>query len=179
MSNYNEIYKQLRTQYTDEEIADSMMIPADLTPDELEEANKELRAFRFKLLAEMTEEQRVYSDLLRFRYQMENYINKMDYDSTMDFGTQLEEYIRILNKTKKKVAEELGVHYTKLSRVINNREAPNIELIYRLEEHSARLVPALVWWKLLVKKQEFQLLSDNATRKIEASKVQPAVILKA
>ena len=179
MNNYEEIYKKLKAQYTDEEIADSMMIPADLTPEELEEANKELRAFRFKLLAGMTEEQRVYSDLLRFRYQMEHYISRMGYDSTMDFGTQLEEYIRVLNKTKKKVAEELAVHYTKLSRVINNREAPNIEFIYRLEEHSGRLVPALVWWKLLVKKQEFQLLSDNETREAEASKVQPAIAYKA
>ncbi|MFT5914250.1 MAG: plasmid maintenance system antidote protein VapI [Flammeovirgaceae bacterium] len=178
MSNYDKIYKKLRTQYTDEEIADSMMIPADLTPEEQEEANKELKAFRFKLLAEMTQEQRVYSDLLRLRYQIENYIHKMEYDSSMDFGTQLEEYIRILNKTKKKVAEELGIHYTRLSRVINNRETPNVEFIYRLEEHSGRLVPALVWWKLLIKKQEFQLLSDNTTRKIEAAKVQPAVVYK-
>ena len=179
MDNYDEIYKKLRVQYTDEEIADSMMIPADLTPKELEEANKELRTFRFKLLAGMSEEQRIYSDLLRFRYQIENYLNKKAYDPAMDFGVQLAEYIRILKKTKKLVAEELGIHYTKLSRVINNRENPNIGFIYRLEEHSGRLVPALVWWKLLVKKQEFQLLSDNETRKVEASRVKPAVMYRA
>jgi plasmid maintenance system antidote protein VapI len=179
MSNYDKVYKKLREQYTDEEIAESMFIPADLTPEEQEEANKELRAFRFKLLSEMTEDQRIYSDLLRFRYQIENYLEERDYESNMDFGVQLEEYIRILKRTKKKVSEELDVHYTKLSRIINNRESPNVEFMYRLEEHSGRLVPALIWWKLLIKKQEFEISEDKVTRKIEAAKVKRAIAYRA
>lgn len=175
MDKNEKIYQRLKEQYSDEEIADAMMIPGDLSAAEKKEADQELRAFRFKILAETTEEQRLYSDLLRFRYLLEEYIDNGDYDESINFGSQLEEYIRILKKTKKRVAEDLDVHYTKLSRVINNREAPNIAFMYRLEEHSGRLVPALVWWKLLIKKQEFEIARDEATREIEAAKVKRAV----
>lgn len=175
MNEYDKIYKKLREQYTDEEIADSMLIPADLSEEEKEKGANELRAFRLKVLSEMTEDQRLYSDLLRFRYLLEDYIENRDYDENMNFGVQLEEYVRILKRTKKKMSEEIDVHYTRLSRIINNRETPNIEFIYRLEEHSGGLVPALTWWKLLVKKQEFEISRDKATRRIEAAKVKRAI----
>ena len=175
MNEYDKIYQKLREQYTDEEIADSMMIPADLSEEEKEKGANELRAFRLKVLSEMTEDQRLYSDLLRFRYLLEDYIENRDYDENMNFGVQLEEYVRILKRTKKKMSEEIDVHYTRLSRIINNRETPNIEFIYRLEEHSGGLVPALTWWKLLVKKQEFEISRDKTTRKIEAAKVKRAI----
>lgn len=179
MSNYEKVYEKLRKQYTDEEIADAMLIPADLTAEEKEKVNEELRAFRMKLLSETTEDQRTYSDLLRFRYQLEDYIENRDYEESMNFGTQLEEYTRILKRTKKKLSEELNVHYTKLSRVINNRESPNMEFIYSLEEHSGTLVPALVWWKLMIKKQEHEIAKDKSTRKKIATKVQRAVAYRA
>ncbi|MEO0683830.1 MAG: hypothetical protein AAFY76_01950 [Cyanobacteria bacterium J06649_11] len=175
MNEYDKIYQKLREQYTDEEIADSMLIPADLSEEEKEKGANELRAFRLKVLSEMTEDQRLYSDLLRFRYLLEDYIENRDYDENMNFGVQLEEYVRILKRTKKKMSEEIDVHYTRLSRIINNRETPNIEFIYRLEEHSGGLVPALTWWKLLVKKQEFEISRDKTTRKIEAAKVKRAI----
>jgi plasmid maintenance system antidote protein VapI len=175
MNNYEKIYKKLRKNYTDEEIADSMLIPADLSVQEQEEEKRELRAFRMKLLSEMTEEQRTYSDLLRFRYQLEDYINNRDYEEAMNFGAQLEEYTRILKRTKKRLSEEINVHYTKLSRVINNRESPNMEFIYKLEAHSGTLVPALVWWKLMIKKQEYEIAQDKSIRKQVAAKVKRAV----
>ena len=67
MSKYEKIYQDLRKQYTDEEIADSMLIPADMTAEEKARADEELRAFRFKLLREQTEEQRMFSDLMRLK----------------------------------------------------------------------------------------------------------------
>ena len=175
MDKNEKIYQKLREQYTDEEIADSMLIPADLSVEEKEKGAKELRSFRLKVLSEMSESQRLYSDLLRFRYLLEEYIENRDYDEDMNFGVQLEEYIRILKRTKKRMSEDIDVHYTRLSRIINNREAPNIEFMYRLEEHSGGLVPALVWWKLLIKKQEFEISQDKATRRIEAAKVKRAI----
>ncbi|MEM1220910.1 MAG: hypothetical protein AAGH79_18460, partial [Bacteroidota bacterium] len=83
----------------------------------------------------------------------------------------LEEYVTILRRTKKRLSEDLAVHYTRLSRIINDREEPNIELMYRLEKHSANLIPAVYWWKLVMKKQEFHLSQDNQTRMVEAAKV--------
>ncbi|MGH1334889.1 MAG: hypothetical protein ACRBFS_02100 [Aureispira sp.] len=63
------------------------------------------------------------------------------YISEKSFEKHLEEYVHILKRTKKKLSEDLDIHYTRLSRIINDREEPNIELTYRLEVHSGNLVP--------------------------------------
>jgi plasmid maintenance system antidote protein VapI len=175
MGKYEKIYQELRKQYTDEEIADAMLIPADLTTEEREAADAAIKAFRFELLRNRTEEQRILSDLMRFRFQLERYIKEDSYTVEKSFGQQLEEYARILKKTKKQLSEDVAVHYTRLSRIINNKEKPNTELVYRLEEHSGSLVPALVWWRLIVKKEEYQIRMDVATKREEAAKVKNAV----
>ena len=179
MSKYEKIYQKLRKTLTDEEIADSMLIPADLTAEEKKKADAELRAFRFKLLNERTEEQRIYADLLRLRYQIESYLEEDLFDEAKSFGKHLSEYVRILDRTKKKVSEDLNVHYTRFSRIINDREDPNVEFVFRLEKHSGELIPALVWWKLIIRKQEFEIKKDTKTRKKEAAKVKNAVKFRA
>lgn len=45
MGKYEKIYQELRKQYTDEEIADAMLIPADLPEEEQQIAETEIRAF--------------------------------------------------------------------------------------------------------------------------------------
>lgn len=179
MKKYEKIYKRLRKTYSDEEIADSMLIPADLTEAEKKKANKELMEFRLKLIREQTDEQRIFSELMRFKYLMEDYVNKETYTEEKNFGKQLEEYVRILKRTKKKISEDLGVHYTRLSRIINGREEPNIELTFRLEKHSGELIPALLWWKLITKKQEYYIKIDKQTRKKEGAKVKNAIEFRA
>ena len=179
MKRYEKIYNELSKKYTDEEIGEAMLIPEDLTEEEKEKATEELLAFRFKLIQEQTEEERIYSDLLRFKYQMEDYIKNESFIGEKSFGKHLEEYARILKRTKKKVSEDLNVHYTRLSRIINDREEPNIELAYRLEKHSGNLIPALFWWKLIIKKQEAFIKKDKKTRIEEASKVRNAMKFRA
>lgn len=179
MKKYEKIYKELKKEYTDEEIAESMLIPADLTDEEKREAEEEIRAFRFKLLNERTVEQKIYSDLLRLKFNMEDYIKKGEYDDQNSFGKYLEEYVHILKKTKKRLSEDLNIHYTRLSRIINEREEPNIGLTYRLEKHSGNLIPALLWWKLMIKKQEHVIKKDLKTRRKESAKVKSAVKIRA
>ena len=120
MKRFEKIYKQLRKKYTDEEIAESMLIPQDLTPEEKKKADEELLAFRFKMLKEQTEDKRIYSDVLRFKYLMEDYIKEKIFDEDKTFGKHLEEYVRILKRTKKRLSEDLDIHYTRLSRIIND-----------------------------------------------------------
>ncbi|MEM1327138.1 MAG: hypothetical protein AAGI23_14345 [Bacteroidota bacterium] len=175
MKRFEKVYNKLKETMTDEEIADAMLIPQDLTNEEMKKANNELRAFRFKLLAERTEEQRIYSDLLQFRYQTKNYIQKKPYQTSMSFSKRLEEYARILKKTKKELASDLGIHCTKLSRIINNRETPNTALMYRLEAHSGDLVPSILRWKLWMKQKAFEISNDKKTKSLEADKVKNAV----
>lgn len=168
---YEEIYQKLREKYTDEEIADSMLIPADLTEKENKELAEEMREIRMQKLGEMTEEDRILSDVMRLRFQMESYVKKSGFSFQKTFGKYLEEYIRILNKTRREIAEDLSIHYTKLSRILNDKEEPNIELAYRLEKHSGNLIKAKLWWKLMIKKQEFIISQDEETRKEEQKKV--------
>ena len=175
MGVYERLYNELRKRFSDEEIAESMMIPEELSKEEEHKAQKEMLAFRMKLLKEKSEEKRIYADLLRFKFLIEDYVENGSFDPGKTFGKQLEEYVSILGRTKKRLSEDLAVHYTRLSRIINDREEPNIELLYRLEKHSANLIPAVYWWKLVMKKQEFHLNQDKKTRITEAAKVKNAI----
>ena len=116
---------------------------------------------------------------MRFKFLIEDYVKNEDYVEERSFGKQLEEYARILNKTKKKLSEDLGIHYTRLSRIINNREEPNIELMFRLEKHSGGLISALHWWRLVTKKQEYYIKMDEQIRKREGAKVKNSIKFRA
>lgn len=166
-----EIYQKLKEQYSDQEIADSMLIPADLTAEEKQSLAEEMKAIRMQKLREMTEEDRILSDVMRLRFQIESYIAENGFSFQQTFGKYLEEYVRILKKTRREIADDLSIHYTKLSRIINDKEEPNVELTYRLEKHSGNLISAKHWWKLIVKKQEFIISQDEETRKEEQQKV--------
>ncbi len=179
MMSYKKIYERLKEKLTDEEIAEAFMIPEDLTEEEEKKAHEEIAAFRFKLLKERTEQDRLLSDLMKLRILMKEYVEKEPYSEGNDFGDYLSEYIRILKKTKRKVAEDLSIHYTRLSRIVNNKEEPNIEFIYRLEKHSGQLIPSVLWWRLLVKKQEHQIKEDEQTKQEEAAKVKNALKFRA
>ncbi|MCB0580935.1 MAG: hypothetical protein KDD10_16685 [Phaeodactylibacter sp.] len=168
---YEKIYQKLREKYSDEEIVDSMLIPADLTENEKKELAEEMKAIRMQKLRETTEEDRILSDVVRLRFQIEDYVKKQHFSFQQTFGKYLEEYIRITKKSRREIAEDLSIHYTKLSRIINDKEEPSIELSYRLEKHSGGIIRAELWWKLMVKKQAFIISRDEETRKSEQEKV--------
>jgi plasmid maintenance system antidote protein VapI len=168
---YEKIYQELKKKYTDEEIAESMLIPADLTKEEKENAHTEMMEFRMKQLKETTQEDRILSDVMRLRFFIEDYLKEEHFSFEKTFGKYLEEYIRIIRKTRKEIATDLSIHYTKLSRIVNDKEEPNIELCYRLEKHSGNLIKTKTWWKLIVKKQAFVISEDKATRLTEQNKV--------
>lgn len=173
---YEKIYQKLKEKYTDEEMVDSMLIPADVTEKEKSDLNEEIKAIRIKKLGKMTEKDRILSDVMRLRFQIESYTKKDEFSFQKTFGKYLEEYIRILKKSRKELAKDLSIHYTKLSRIINDREEPNVELTYRLERHSGNIIKAKLWWKLMIKKQEFIIGQDLETMKKEQKKVKNALI---
>ncbi len=172
---YEKIYNKLKKRYTDKEIVESMLIPQDLTKKEKEELAKEMKEIRMQKLRETTEEDMILSDVMRLRFQIENYIKKEAFSFEKTFGKYLEEYLRIIRKTRREISEDLSVHYTKLSRIINDKEEPNIELSYRLEKHSGELIKAELWWKLMIKKHEFIISRDKETRIKEQKKVKNAL----
>ena len=174
--NYEEVYKKLRENYSDKEIAESYMIPESLSDEEMKQASDELKGLRFELLSNKNEQEKILSDVMRLRILINNYIEKQSFSENHTFGNYLKEYIRIIRKSKKEFAGDIGVHHTKLSRLINNKEEPNIGLTYRLEQHSDKLIPAIIWWKLMIKKQEHLIKRDVLTRAIESKKVKNVLL---
>lgn len=168
---YKKLYKKLSKEYSDKELAEAFVFPDVLTGEEKTEADKEFVRLRMELLKNRTEEDRIFSELVRLGILIKDYIKEESYTPSKSFGFHLGEYINIIRKSKKEFAKDLDIHYTRLSRILNNREEPNIEVCYRLEQHSGDLIPALLWWKLIIKKQEYLILQDHTTRKIEAAKV--------
>ena len=172
---YEKIFKKLQEKYTIEEIAESMMIPAELTEEQEKESREALRQLRLKLQRERTEAEKIRYDTLRLRFQMEDYLKEKEFSPEKSFGKCLEEYIHALRKTKKAFAGDIGIHYTRLSRILHGKEEPNLALMYRLEKHSGQLIPAILWWKLMIKKQEHQIRMDEKTRIEEGRKVKNAL----
>ena len=171
---YESQYREMRKTLTDQEIAESTLIPADLTEAEKKENDEALRKIRFERLAQMTSEQKIYADLLQLRFQLEDYLMDSPFEPEKNFAHYLSRYIHIFHKTSKQFAEDLGIHVSRLSRLLNGKEMPNVELMYRLESHSGELIPALLWWKLLAKKQEFDITNNKEQRKVEKGKVKNA-----
>ena len=77
------------------------------------------------------------------------------------------------------IADNLNIHPTKLSRLINGKENPNIELMYRLEEHSGGELPAFYWWRLHAKELEHKIRTDLEKKLEEAKKVKNALHIRA
>ena len=169
-----EVYQKLKKELRPEELVEAVFLPKKMTKAEEEASHKEMQAFRIQMLKNRTEEQRIMSELLRLKYLMEDYIEIEPFSELKTFGKYLKEYVEVFKKNRKEIASDLNIHPTKLSRLINEKEEPNIELAYRLEKHSGNLIPALYWWKLTVKKQAYFIEKDEEKRKIEAAKVQNA-----
>lgn len=171
MNKYERIYKELRKQFSDEEIVERYVIPEDLSDQEKKEIEEEFRKLRLKSLKERTEEQRLLSELMRMKLLMKDYFERCGFEEELSFSNQLEQYIKILGRSKKDFAGEIDLHPTKLSRLLSGRENPNVELVYRLENHCGNVIPAIYWWRLHSRKLEEEIKTDEKKRKIESKKV--------
>jgi len=172
MEDYDKIYKKLKEQYTEEEIAEGYMIPAQLSEKELEKSNKELLKARMERMAKRSEKQRLIAELARLRVRVKKYLQSDLFLDEFSFGKILSEYIQILSISQQTFARDIGIHPSMLSRLLHDKENPNIRLTYRLETHSDGIIPAVLWWKLISRKQAYLIEQNEAQRKKEGKKVQ-------
>jgi len=179
MKKYEEVYEKLREEFSDEEIVERFVFPEDLTAKERAEAEEEFKAIRLELLKGRTEQQRLLAELMRMKLLMQDYLKSGKYDASFSFARQLETYIKTIDRQKKDFAEDINIHPTRLSRILNERENPNVELVYRLEQHCGQIIPAIYWWKLHARKLEEEILTDEATRIAEGEKVKNQLKLRA
>jgi transcriptional regulator with XRE-family HTH domain len=165
------IYNELAKTYSDEELADSVIMSIEGSPAEQKEIDEEFIQLRLERLKSMTDEEIILYKLYTFKLRLDKYFKSKKFNQDYSFAAQLKEYVGISDKSNADLASDLGIHKTKLSRLANNREKPNVDLMYRLEEHSGKTIPAIYWWRLYSKELEHRIKQDYERRRSEAQKV--------
>jgi hypothetical protein len=126
---------------------------------------------RLQRLSAMSDNEKLQSNLSRLKFQIEDYLQQDTYSDDHSFSAFLKQYLKILSKKQVAFAAEISLHPTKLNQILKHRVMPNLALVYRLEKHSGGLISALLWWKLVAKKMEADIINDNESRLSEARKV--------
>lgn len=166
------------TKHTLQEIAEAHIIPAKLSAKQKQEADNAFSDFVKQRREAMTDEERCLSRLLQLKYQIEDYLKEpIDSKQKYTFGYFLGKYINSLEIQKSEFSKALDLHVTKLSRLLNNYDEPNIKLFYRLEEHSNNLIPAIDWYRLLAREREITFLGDKKLKTAEKRRVKQKVKL--
>lgn len=149
-----------------------------LNDNEKAKADKELRTLRLNRLKNITEPQKIYADLISLKYSILDYLEIGLFSKEYLFSEFLKKYVSITNTTRRKLAENLGVHETKFSKVINNKENPGLGLLYRIEEHSNSLFSASLLWQLVAKKMMVEIDSNMDEKKKQSKMVKNKLNLR-
>jgi len=164
-------YKDLRKKYSDEEIVDSFVLRSSMTDEERASADAEFRRLRLEQLKNMSDKQILKGELMRMKLLQSDYFKQPSYSVAYSFEQQLKNYIDLVKKSKKSIAEDLDIHPTKLSRILNAKENPNIDLMYRLERHSGNMIPTTHWYRLFTRKVEHDIIQNTKHRQEQYDKV--------
>jgi plasmid maintenance system antidote protein VapI len=154
-------YKEIERKYTPQEIAESIVFPGTKNTKEREAVLSEFRDFRKGISDKQSEKSKTISLLLQLKFLIEDYLNTESFNKNYYFGYFLKEYIARLEKKNKEFATEIDVDPTELSQVINKHRKPTDKLIFRLEIHSNKNFPALMWFKLLEKERAYEILHNK------------------
>lgn len=157
--------------HTPGELAEAYIYPVTLTPAQKKEAGKQLKAARAKVQSEMTAEDKLTSDILQLRFQLEDYLNNEKFDPKLKFSYFLKAYVQLLNKKRKVFAREINIDETELSQLINDHRHPSENIIIRLELHSNKAIPAIAWYKLIEREKEHYIITNKTIRKQEEKHV--------
>ena len=135
----------------------------DLTTEQQAENLEAYRQFRTLSEARRTDKDRLKAQLIQLKYLMEDNMkaDELDYD----FSYFLQEYINRIELKNKEFAHEIDVDPTLLSQILNKRRKPNEQFIVRLELHSNANFPAIMWYRILEKEREHELMHDMNLRR--------------
>lgn len=164
-------YKELEKQYTTAEIAESFVFPGPADKEEREELLDVFRKHRKKIKEEQSQETILTARLLQLKFQMEDYLKTEVYNKDFYFGFFLKEYISRLDKKYKDFADDIDVDPAELSQIINKHRIPGEKFIIRLEIHSNKSFPAVMWCKLLEKEKMYGIQHNHELRESEKKHV--------
>lgn len=163
--------KKANVKYTSKELAEAYVYPAALTPAQKKQAADQLKAARAKVQSAMTAADKLTSDILQFRFRLEDYLTNEEFNPELKFSHFLKEYVQLLNKKRKVFAREINIDETELSQLINDHRPPSESIIIRLELHSNNAIPAIAWYKLLEREKEHYINTNKSIRKREQKNV--------
>jgi len=149
--------KDIEKEYIPEEIAESFIFPGPKNLKAREALLEEFRKHRKKISEKQSEKSKLISQLLQLKFLMEDYLKGDTFNKEYHFGYFLKEYITRIEKKNNQFAREINVNPTELSQIINKRRKPTEKLIFRLDIHSNRNFPALMWFRLLDKERAYEL----------------------
>jgi transcriptional regulator with XRE-family HTH domain len=164
-------YEDLSKIYTDEEIADSFVLRSTLTDEEKEIAHADFLKKRLELIKNMSESDIIFSNLMRMKIQIDDYIEGNSYDERFSFSNQLSEYLSITKRSQKDFAAEIDINSATLNRIIKGKENPNIDLLFRIENHSDGLLSAPKLYRLHAMKLETEMINDEENRQSQYKRV--------
>ena len=99
------------------------------------------------------------------------YVTASDFSKQKSFGNFLKQYLKVVRRKQKELAEEIDIHPSRLNRIIKGKEKIGKSIAYRLERHSGEIIPAIFWWKLMQKEVEKEILTEEEERKKERKHV--------
>lgn len=76
-----------------------------------------------------------------------------------------------MNRQDKQFAAEIDIKPAVISQYLNNHRKPPEKFVIRLELHSNGMIPALAWFKLLQKGNEYEIMTDVGIRKEESKHI--------
>ena len=158
MKSYTDITKK----HTSKEIAESLVFPGHSTNKERDQLLDDFRALRKHLSSKQTPESKRKSQLLQLKFLMEDFLGSKNINRDFYFGFFLKEYINSIGKNNREFAIEIDVNPTELSQIINRHRKPTDKLIYRLDIHSNKNFPAILWFSILEKERAFVLSRDKS-----------------
>jgi plasmid maintenance system antidote protein VapI len=155
-------FKEIEKKLTPNEIAEALVFPMSEDLDERERMISAFKEIRKRYAGNQSEESKTIAKLLQLRFLIEDYLSQNSFSKEFYFGYFLKEYITRLEKKNKQFANEISVDPTELSQIINKHRKPTEKIIYRLELHSNRNFPAVMWFKLLEKEREYELMHNSS-----------------
>lgn len=171
MNEKEQIYKSLQEKYSQGELADAILLSDSSVSENAIKAKEEFVKLRMARKNNLTEKEQLYSNILTLKYNMKSYLSKHQFNSKNTFGDYLRTYLKVVGRTQKRLAEEINIHPSRLSRIIKGKEPVGKSLAYRLEEHSGTLIPAIFWWKIFQLEVEQEIMTAKEERIIEKKHV--------
>jgi plasmid maintenance system antidote protein VapI len=158
--------------YSNRELAEAFVFPSNppTTPEEIKEEEDFWKERRTQF-ENRTPQEKIHSKMLQLKFQLEDYVRGNQYKESLNFGYFLNEYINRQEKQDKQFATEVDVKPAVLSQYLNNHRKPTEKFVIRLELHSNGMITALVWFKLLQKDKEHEIMTDTIIRKTESKHI--------